>query len=603
MDKYGILKTYFGYDTFRPGQEQIVDALASGRDVLAVMPTGAGKSICYQTPALLSDGITVVVSPLISLMKDQVASLIKSGVPAAYLNSSLTYEQYMLALSRMQAGRYKIVYVAPERLSSPRFLEVCRSVSVCIVAVDEAHCVSQWGQDFRPDYLKIADFIHSLPRRPVVGAFTATATDRVRDDIRKILDLDSPVTVTTGFDRPNLFFSVLTPEKKTEKLLSLIRERRGRSGIIYCATRRSVEDVCEMLLRAGVPATRYHAGLTAEERQKNQDSFVSDLTPVIVATNAFGMGIDKSNVSFVIHYNMPKNIESYYQEAGRAGRDGEPAECILLYGPHDIITAKFLINNSEPNPDLSEEEQASVRQSELSRLEDMIRYATGTGCLRAFILRYFGEATGDFCGACSNCLESYESEDITEDAKCVLRCVAETQQRYGMSLISEVLKGSSSERISRLDRAGSFGALRTYTLAKIKNIISALLTDGFLTADGEYPVLTLTERSADVLYGGAHVKMKVLGKKKKEPEMKKTSSSQALTGEDSELLTELKRLRARLAREENVPAYIIFTDATLTDMCRKKPRDMTEILRVTGVGERKRDKYGMQFLGVIEKFV
>lgn len=606
MDKYEILKSYFGYDSFRPGQEKIVDALLGGRDVLAVMPTGAGKSICYQTPALLSDGVTVVVSPLISLMKDQVASLIKSGVRAAYLNSSLTYEQYELALSRMLVGRYKIVYVAPERLSSPQFLEVCRTVGISIVAVDEAHCVSQWGQDFRPDYLKIADFISSLPRRPVVGAFTATATDRVKDDIREMLCLNSPVSVTTGFDRPNLFFSVLTPEKKSEKLLELIRERSGKSGIIYCATRRAVEDVCDMLLRDGCSATRYHAGLPAEERQRNQDDFVSDAKPVIVATNAFGMGIDKSNVSFVIHYNMPKNIEAYYQEAGRAGRDGEPAECILLYGARDIITAKFLINNSDPNPELSEEQQTAVRQGELYKLEHMIRYATGTGCLRACILRYFGEETGEYCGACSNCLESYESDDITADAKRVLTCVSETRQRYGMSVIADVLKGSKSERLTgrRLDRTDSYGTMSMYTLGRIKDIINALLIEDCLTVtDAEYPVLMLTERSADVLTGKRQVRMKVLGKKKEKPPQKGTADAKTpLTDADGELLSELKRLRARLAREENVPAYVIFTDAALSDMCRKKPRDMVEILRVSGVGERKRDKYGLRFLTVIEKY-
>ncbi len=607
MNKYEILKSYFGYDKFRPGQERIVDALASGGDVLAVMPTGAGKSICYQVPALMADGITVVISPLISLMKDQVRALIGSGVPAAYLNSSLSPGQYDLALSRMDAGRYKIVYVAPERLPSPRFLEVCARVGVSIVAVDEAHCVSQWGQDFRPDYLRIADFIRALPRRPAVGAFTATATDRVRDDIREILGLHSPVSVVTGFDRPNLFFSVLTPENKSAKLVSLINERRGKSGIIYCATRRAVEDVTEMLARAGHPVTRYHAGLSAEERQRNQDDFVTDRKPVIVATNAFGMGIDKSNVSFVIHYNMPKNIESYYQEAGRAGRDGEPAECILLFGARDIITAKFLINNSDPNPELSAEEQAAVRQEELYKLEHMIQYATGTGCLRAYILRYFGEPGSTSCGACSNCLHTYEAADITEDAKKVIACVTGTRQRYGMSVIAEVLRGSKSERITsrRLDREETYGAMSAYSEGKIKEIISALLAGGYLdVTDAEYPILTLTAQSAEVLTGKRRVEMKVINKKKKEAPPKKEAASKApLDAGDEALLSELRRLRARLAREENVPAYIIFTDATLTDMCRKKPRDMVEILRVSGVGERKRDKYGPPFLDVIEKYL
>mgnify|MGYP002581307339 FL=1 len=357
-DKLSVLKEYFGHDSFREGQDRITDSLLGGRDVLGIMPTGAGKSICYQVPALMFDGITIVVSPLISLMKDQVSALVQ-GVAAAYINSSLTHAQYLKVLQNTKNGKYKIIYVAPERLCAPAFLEICRNLNISMVAVDEAHCVSQWGQDFRPSYLKIPDFIDALNSRPVVGAFTATATGAVRDDIKTLLRLVSPLVVTTGFDRPNLFFSVMQPKNKSIELMKLIKERKNESGIVYCSTRKAVEEVCELLQKNGFAATRYHAGLDENERRRNQDDFVYDRAAIMVATNAFGMGIDKSNVSFVIHYNMPKNMESYYQEAGRAGRDGRSADCILLYSAKDVRTNQFLINNSEPNPDLTEDDGAT----------------------------------------------------------------------------------------------------------------------------------------------------------------------------------------------------------------------------------------------------
>ena len=404
MDKREALKRFFGHDAFRPGQEELVDALLSGRDALGVMPTGAGKSMCYQVPALVRTGIALVISPLISLMKDQVAALKSAGVPAAYLNSSLTPRQMDIAMERACQGAYRIIYVAPERLETRGFRQCAASAPLRLIAVDEAHCVSQWGQDFRPNYLKIADFVASLPQRPPVGAFTATATRRVREDIVRLLDLREPAQVTTGFDRPNLFFEVLHPKAKYEALSAILRTKRGQSGIVYCATRKNVEEVCGRLQAEGYSASRYHAGLSDEERQANQEDFQYDRVQIMVATNAFGMGIDKSNVRFVAHYNMPRSMEAYYQEAGRAGRDGEAAECVLLYSGADVYTAKWMIDHGEPNPELTAEEQARVRMQDHQRLSRMIDYCSATGCLRRYILRYFGEDAPEDCGACSGCV-------------------------------------------------------------------------------------------------------------------------------------------------------------------------------------------------------
>jgi len=403
MDKFSLLQQLFGHRSFRPGQETLIDSLLEGRDVLGVMPTGAGKSMCYQIPALLLSGVTLVISPLISLMKDQVMSLCQAGVPAAYLNSSLTYPQYCEALRRACLGAYRIIYVAPERLTTPGFLHFAETVPISMVAVDEAHCVSQWGQDFRPSYLHIPDFLQRLPARPVVAAFTATATAQVRQDICRLLQLQEPVSVTTGFDRENLYFSVLKPQDKKAALLQLLQSRADRSGIIYCATRKNVEQICQLLQEHGYPATRYHAGLEEEERRINQEDFSFDRKPIMVATNAFGMGIDKSNVSYVIHYNMPKNPESYYQEAGRAGRDGSPAECILLFSRGDIHTARYLIENAAGNPDLTAEQQLRLQEQDRKRLEAMIDYCSTGSCLRVFLLRYFGEVRTERCGHCGNC--------------------------------------------------------------------------------------------------------------------------------------------------------------------------------------------------------
>ena len=602
-DKYGVLKEYFGLDSFREGQDRITDSLLSGRDVLGILPTGAGKSICYQVPALMFEGVTEVVSPLISLMKEQVSALVQSGVAAAYINSSLTHAQYLKVLQNTKNGKYKIIYVAPERLCAPAFLEICRSLSISMVAVDEAHCVSQWGQDFRPSNLKIPDFIESLPSRPVVGAFTATATGTVREDIKNLLKLRSPLVVATGFDRPNLFFSVMHPNKNSIALMKLIKERKGESGIVYCSTRKAVEEVCELLNKNGFPATRYHAGLGEDERRLNQGDFVYDRAPIMVATNAFGMGIDKSNVSFVIHYNMPKNMESYYQEAGRAGRDGRNADCILLYSSKDVRTNQFLINNSEPNPDLTEDEQEEVRRRDRERLKKMTFYCTTHKCLRKFILEYFGDKSPERCCKCSNCLSNHENTEITVDAQKIMSCVARTGQRYGKKVICDVLRGSKNERLisAGLSRQSTYGIMADCTEKRLRDIIEYLCENGYMTAEGdEYPILRLTPKSRGVLTGSETLRMML-----EIPQKKKASAakSAALPPEDEKLLTALKELRKSLAMRQSVPAYVVFSDATLMDMCRIKPKTRDEFMEVSGVGQRKAIRYGEVSLATIAEFL
>ena len=444
-DKFEVLERYFGYRSFRRGQEEVVDSLLSGRDALAIMPTGAGKSLCYQVPALLLDGVALVVSPLISLMKDQVNALTAQGVRAAYLNSSLNDAQFDKALHNMANGMYKIVYVAPERLKSSRFIRAAKSLRIPLIAVDEAHCVSQWGQDFRPSYLNIAEFIAELPYRPTIGAFTATA--EVKQDIVRILGLRDPIEVTTGFDRPNLFFSVIRTSQKSKQLLYLLFSRMNNAGIVYCSTRKTVEKVCALLCEKGFSATRYHAGLSDEERRKNQDDFVYDRKQIMVATNAFGMGIDKSDVRFVIHYNMPKNLESYYQEAGRAGRDGEDADCILLFGHQDIQTAWYFIDHTEPNPELSDEQNEAFKKKEIERLGHMIAYCKTRECLRAHMLRYFGDSADDRCDKCSNCRSKVKTFDATIESQKILSCIVKTGQRFGARVITDTLRGKVNDRV------------------------------------------------------------------------------------------------------------------------------------------------------------
>lgn len=598
-DKFSVLKDYFGHDSFRDGQEQIVDALLDGRDALCIMPTGAGKSMCYQIPALLFDGVTIVVSPLISLMKDQVGSLVQSGVPAAYINSSLSYPQFLRVLSNVEHGKYKIIYVAPERLLTDGFLDTCKKIKISMVAVDEAHCVSQWGQDFRPSYLKIISFVESLANRPIVGAFTATATNDVKEDIKKILRLENPFEITTGFDRPNLFFGVIKSSSKDEKLIDLIRERGDRSGIVYCATRKNVESVCELLCDNGFSAARYHAGLDEYERRKNQEDFVFDRKNIMVATNAFGMGIDKSNVTYVIHYNMPKNIESYYQEAGRAGRDGGEADCILLYSPKDVRLNRFMIENSEGNDELTIEENEQIRERDFERLKYMTFYSTTNDCLRGFILRYFGGEKKAYCGKCSNCLSVHKLVDVTIDAQKIMSCIARTGQRYGKTVICDVLKGSKSEKIlkAELNNQSTYGIMKEVTARHIFGTIDFLAEKEYISADNETEVLKLLPKSRDVLFGRERLVMK-----KVENSEKVVKTHRPEVPVNSDLLDALKALRKGIASKKSVPAYVIFTDATLIDMCKKCPETPDEMLEVSGVGRTKLEKFGKQFLEEIAKF-
>ena len=535
----------------------------------------------------------------VSLMKDQVGSLVQSGVPAAYINSSLSYPQFLRVLSNVEHGKYKIIYVAPERLLTDGFLDTCKKIKISMVAVDEAHCVSQWGQDFRPSYLKIISFVESLANRPIVGAFTATATNDVKVDIKKILRLENPFEITTGFDRPNLFFGVIKSSSKDEKLIDLIRERGDRSGIVYCATRKNVESVCELLCDNGFSATRYHAGLDEYERRKNQEDFVFDRKNIMVATNAFGMGIDKSNVTYVIHYNMPKNIESYYQEAGRAGRDGGEADCILLYSPKDVRLNRFMIENSEGNDELTIEENEQIRERDFERLKHMTFYSTTNDCLRGFILRYFGGDKKAYCGKCSNCLSVHKLVDVTIDAQKIMSCIARTGQRYGKTVICDVLKGSKSEKIlkAELNSQSTYGIMKEVTARHIFGTIDFLAEKEYISSDNETEALKLLPKSRDVLFGRERLVMK-----KVENSEKVVKTHRPEVPVNSELLDALKALRKGIASKKSVPAYVIFTDATLIDMCKKCPETPDEMLEVSGVGRTKLEKFGKEFLEVIAKF-
>ena len=605
MDKYELLRRIFGYTSFRPGQEELIDGILAGRDVFGIMPTGGGKSMCYQIPALLLPGITVVVSPLISLMRDQVLALKAAGVPAAFINSTLTYAQYQTVLRNMIGGQYKIIYVAPERLDTERFLSIAERLPISFLAVDEAHCISQWGQDFRPSYLRILQFIGQLPRRPVVGAFTATATNQVREDVERILKLQNPVRTITGFDRPNLYFDVLHPELKDRELKRILAERRGKSGIIYCSTRKKVEAVCESLQDQGYAATRYHAGLDEKERGTNQEDFLYDRKTIMVATNAFGMGIDKSNVSFVIHYNMPKSLEAYYQEAGRAGRDGSEAACILLYSGSDVHMAQYLIENGAENEELTPQQLQQVRKQDLARLEAMTGYCKTNTCLRGYILEYFGQKHPDICGNCGNCKGNFEDVDITREAQMILSCVKRIQDKLGytvgINLLGNVLRGSKNKRVRELelDTLSTYGLLSAKTRTEVHGMINHLEAEGFLKTDHLAQTVELTASAAGVLYRGKQVIMKV----EVEPEeILLPAQKETLSGENADLLDVLKELRAKLAKEAGIPAYVVFSNATLSDMVRKKPKTMSEFRRVSGVGEIKAAWYGNVFIDRIRQF-
>lgn len=605
MDKYTVNKKYFGHDRFRPGQEALIDSILSRRDTLGIMPTGGGKSVCYQVPALLLPGLTLVISPLISLMKDQVSALEAAGVPAAFLNSSQDPESYRETCRRVRQGRCKLLYIAPERLESERFLQLLENRKISMAAVDEAHCISQWGQDFRPSYLRIPRFLNALPQRPVVAAFTATATEDVRNDVVRLLELRDPFVQVTGFDRPNLYFDVQRPKDKLTALLTLVRSQRGRSGIVYCATRAKTEEVCRRLREAGVSAACYHAGLTDQERRENQEAFQFDRVSVMVATNAFGMGIDKSNVGFVIHFNMPKSLEAYYQEAGRAGRDGEPADCILLYSPRDVSTAKFLIENGEENEALDEAARAEVRKRDYLRLEAMTGYCKTTGCFRACILRYFGQEPPERCGNCGSCRGESSVEDITLPAQMILSCVKRVQDKLGYSvgaaLIIQVLRGAKSKRLLDLglDGLSTYGLLSRISRPRVSAYIERLEEAGYLTTDPRYGSLRLTGRAGEVLYRGARVEMPV----RQESAAPGIPQAEPEPEEDEVLFQVLRAVRSRLAQQEGVPVYVVFSNAALRDMARRAPVTEEAFLTVSGVGAVKAARYGAPFLSAIRDYL
>ena len=604
MDKIELLQHYFGYGQFRPGQEELVDGILGGRDVFGVMPTGGGKSICYQLPGLMLPGVTLVISPLISLMHDQVMALKAAGIPGAYINSSLTFPQLKAVYRNMLLGMYKIIYVAPERLESGGFLDAVLQMNIDLVAVDEAHCISQWGQDFRPSYLRIVEFIKKLPRRPVIAAFTATATERVREDVKRILGLRSPVEVVTGFDRPNLYFEVLHPELKEAELLKLLEKRKRKSGIVYCATRKSVEHICEYLTERGFAATRYHAGLEERERMANQDAFLYDEKTVMVATNAFGMGIDKSNVNFVIHYNMPKSLEAYYQEAGRAGRDGSNADCILLYGSRDVQTARFFIENGSENEDLTDDQRELIKKQDYERLEAMVTYCKTRACLRGWILEYFGQKHPENCGACGSCAREYEKKDITKEAQMILSCVRRIRDHLGYFVgkptVARVLQGSREKKVLELglNELSTYGLLKTMGRTDINLMIDRLEDGGYLAMELEHQTLRLTEKSANVLYLGEQVEILVLKEEKLLP-----IGEDGMNEEERELFDLLRECRSNLAKSNGVPPFMIFSNATLMDMAKKRPTNMTGFKRVSGVGEMKAQWYGKEFLKILKKVV
>lgn len=608
MDKYKVLKDVFGYDTFREGQEGLIDSTLAGRDVLGIMPTGAGKSICFQVPALLFQGITIVVSPLISLMKDQVAALNAAGVHAAFINSSLTEGQYRKAMEFAARGRYKIIYAAPERLMTDSFLALVNQVEISMVAVDEAHCISQWGQDFRPSYLKIAEFIQVLPKRPVIAAYTATATRAVKEDILCILGLQNPFVAVTGYDRKNLCFAVEKPKDKIQALLDYLDKNREKSGIIYCNTRKNVEEIHRRLIQEGYPAVRYHAGLSDEEKKQNQEDFIYDRMPVMVATNAFGMGIDKSNVRFVLHFNMPKDIESYYQEAGRAGRDGEPGECVLYYAGQDVKTNEFLINQQMENEEFDREDMELIRERNFEQLRKMTFYCFTNECLREYILRYFGEYGGNYCGNCKNCLTEFQDTDVTKEAESILKLVKTSGQRYGIQAVTDAVHGSDSAKVRQfhLNENTYYGVLKDRTIVRIRQILNDLLVKDYLVLTaGDYPVLRLGERGKAMLDGAEEQVLLKLPKEQPKMQSSAKSGKQKVTDEVKYplLFERLRQKRYKMAQEAKVPPYIIFSDKTLRQMSTYLPVTKEEMLSINGVGNSKYEKYGEAFAEEIRNFI
>lgn len=607
MTSLEALKSYFGYDSFRPGQEEIIDSILAGRDALAIMPTGAGKSVCYQIPALLLPGITFVISPLISLMQDQVKALNEAEIHAAYINSSLTEAQISKALSLAADGAYKIIYVAPERLESYGFIQFALSAKISMVTVDEAHCISQWGQDFRPSYLKIVEFIEKLQERPVISAFTATATDEVKTDIECILKLNNPNTVVTGFDRENLYYRVehVSGKKKDAFVMDYVKKHAGESGIIYCATRKNVDILYESLQKEGISVSHYHAGLGSEVRKVNQEDFIFDRVSVIVATNAFGMGIDKSNVRYVIHYNMPQSMENYYQEAGRAGRDGEKSECILLFSAQDVMIDKFLLEKKDFT-DIDPADVELLMQRDVERLRIMEGYCKTTSCLRRYILNYFGERTLESCDNCGNCHREFHEIDMTDDAKWVINCLYETKGRYGLVIVVGTLLGANRARLKEIGAVNykSYGSLRHRSEAEIRLLMDQMIMNGYIiqTAD-QYSVLKIGDISRLREENAKVIVKEIKAKKPEAGKVRKQRSTDALTGDGYKLFDKLRELRLTIAREEALPPYIIFNDKTLIDMCVKVPYDESSMLNVSGVAERKFKKYGQRFIDAIQAYI
>lgn len=639
MDEHGdsraleALQRYFGYESFRPGQAGIVNALLNGRDVLGVMPTGAGKSICYQIPATILPGISLVVSPLISLMQDQVDALNDVGIPALFVNGMQTPDQQDFALSMAANGQAKLLYVAPERLETQRFQNFASHTPISMVAVDEAHCVSQWGQDFRSSYLGIGEFIDKLPTRPAVAAFTATATERVRRDIISILGLANPSITVTGFDRPNLYFDILKldTKNKTPWIARYVADHSNESGIVYCATRKETEALAESLnsavaeLRAaggadvsdiGTIAVAYHGGMSADAREKAQRDFVTDRVPVVVATNAFGMGIDKSNVRFVIHHNMPESIEAYYQEAGRAGRDGEPSRCTLLWNESDIVTRRRLLDSDYENERLTPEEQEAVRASKRRLLDAMAGYCRTTDCLHAYMTRYFGETAGAAAktdgkcvGGCANCEHTFETIDVTDIARAISRCVHDVNQHVGSGKIVKVLRGSKAQDLSYLNPESllSFGMLDEVPEARIRDVLSQMATDGFLTiAEGRLPIVGFGPRAAETVAPEFHYDIKKIkradARARRTPDVSTPAVGSYVPDDgDEALFQKLRALRLDIARELGKPPYIVFSDKTLRDMVRVKPITDDQFLAVNGVGESKLKQYGERFMAAIRE--